>query len=51
MKEYQEKAERNLLLLEEENQRLRRETFEYKQEYLMRENKKQLNSVIEQQVS
>ncbi|XP_078279790.1 HAUS augmin-like complex subunit 8 isoform X2 [Rhinoraja longicauda] len=47
---YQENAERNLLLLEEETQRLRREIFEYKHEYLMRENKKQLNLVIEQQM-
>ncbi|XP_032902834.1 HAUS augmin-like complex subunit 8 [Amblyraja radiata] len=50
LEKYQENAERNLLLLEEENQRSRRETFEYKQEYLIRENKKQLNSVIEQQM-
>ncbi|XP_072100409.1 HAUS augmin-like complex subunit 8 [Mobula birostris] len=50
LEKYQDDAERNLLLLEEQNQRLRREIFEYKQEYIMREKKKQLSLIIEQQM-
>ncbi|XP_051893884.1 HAUS augmin-like complex subunit 8 isoform X2 [Pristis pectinata] len=50
LEKYQENAERNLLLLEEQNQRLGREIFEYKQKYIMWENKKQLNSIIDQQM-
>ncbi|XP_069779319.1 HAUS augmin-like complex subunit 8 [Narcine bancroftii] len=50
LQKYQEKAEQNLLLLEEENQHLRKKIFEEKQEYLLRENKKRLNSIIGQQM-
>ncbi|XP_067872248.1 HAUS augmin-like complex subunit 8 isoform X2 [Heterodontus francisci] len=47
---YQEKAEQYLLLIEEENQHLRREIFQQKQEILLQEKKKQLDGIVEQQI-
>ncbi|XP_067824532.1 HAUS augmin-like complex subunit 8 isoform X2 [Heptranchias perlo] len=47
---YQEKAERNLLLIEEENHHLRREIFQQKQELLLQEKQKQLDKIIDQQM-
>ncbi|XP_048469893.1 HAUS augmin-like complex subunit 8 [Rhincodon typus] len=47
---YQERAEECLLLIEEENQHLRKEIFQQKQDLLLLEKNKQLDGMIEQQV-
>ncbi|XP_078412170.1 HAUS augmin-like complex subunit 8 isoform X1 [Cetorhinus maximus] len=47
---YQEKAEEYLLLIEEENQHLRREIFQQKQELILQEKNKQLDGIVEQQL-
>eukprot|EP00062_Callorhinchus_milii_P013552 gi/632961766/ref/XP_007896942.1/ PREDICTED: HAUS augmin-like complex subunit 8 isoform X1 [Callorhinchus milii] len=47
---YQDKAERNLLLIEEENELLRREVFHPKQDQLLREKERQLCELMDQQM-
>ncbi|XP_048416009.1 HAUS augmin-like complex subunit 8 isoform X3 [Stegostoma tigrinum] len=50
LEKYQERAEECLLQIEEENQHLRKEIFQQKQDLLLLEKSKQLDGMIEQQV-